>query len=133
LHYYYYYYLFGNVSWIINMKAYNHWKNVNYIFYVHQDFIQSFSSSHWIKMNFEFQNVVMQIFKFFVFVYDNQRMSSKFQLIVYHDICYTSFFWVKSGSPLMSFHPIVQKLHLVICQRKYPDPIIIPYVCSWWL
>jgi hypothetical protein len=29
-------------------------------------------------MNFEFQNVVMQIFKFFAYVYDNQRIPSKF-------------------------------------------------------
>jgi hypothetical protein len=56
-------------------------KNVNYIFYVHQDFIQSFSSSHWIKMNFEFQNVVMQILKFFVFVRITKGCHQNFNLL----------------------------------------------------
>jgi len=31
------------------------------IYYVYIDFIQSSSSNHWIKMNFEFKNVVVQI------------------------------------------------------------------------
>jgi IS4 transposase len=31
-------------------------------------------------------------------------MSSKFELTMYQDTCYTSFFFVKSGSPLLCFH-----------------------------
>jgi hypothetical protein len=41
------------------------------IYFTHIDFIQFFSSNHWIKfiliqMNFEFQNIVMHILKFFL-------------------------------------------------------------------
>jgi hypothetical protein len=32
------------------------------------DFIQSSSFDHWIKMNFEFKNVVVQILKFYICV-----------------------------------------------------------------
>jgi hypothetical protein len=46
------------------MRPYGHTKNRSYILYIH-DFIQSFSSNYWMKINFEFQNVVMQILKFF--------------------------------------------------------------------
>jgi hypothetical protein len=48
-------------------------------------------------MNIEFQNVVVQILKSFTCVYYKQRMSSRVQLIVYHNSCYTSFFWMKNG------------------------------------
>jgi hypothetical protein len=41
-------------------------------------FIQSSSFNCWIKINFEFKNVIMQILKFFICVYDNQRMPSTF-------------------------------------------------------
>jgi hypothetical protein len=54
--------LFVNVSWSTNMKPYGHWKIVSYIFYI-QYYIQSSSSNYWIKMNFEFQNVVIKFFK----------------------------------------------------------------------
>jgi hypothetical protein len=32
------------------------------------EFIKSSSFNHWIKMNFEFKNVVVQILKFFTYV-----------------------------------------------------------------
>ncbi len=35
LHYFFKFFLFGNVSWIINMRPYGRWKIVSYIFYVH--------------------------------------------------------------------------------------------------
>jgi hypothetical protein len=38
------------------------------IYSMYINFIQSSSSNYWIKMNFEFQNVVLQNFKFFVYV-----------------------------------------------------------------
>jgi hypothetical protein len=48
------------------------------IYSVYIDFIQSTSSNHWIKINFdsmkfEFKTVV-QNFKFFTCVYNNQKM-----------------------------------------------------------
>jgi hypothetical protein len=38
------------------------------IYFMHIDFIQSFSSNHWIKLNFESQNVVIHILKFFFLI-----------------------------------------------------------------
>jgi len=51
------------------------------IYFMHIDFIQSFSSNHWIKLSFEFQNVVMHILKFFFsYVWGFQKMPLGFQL-----------------------------------------------------
>jgi hypothetical protein len=58
-------------------------------------------------MNFEFKNVVVQILKFFICVYNNQRMPSRFLLTTYYNTCYTSPFLNKSGSPLVCFHPLL--------------------------
>jgi hypothetical protein len=46
-------------------------------------------------MNFEFQNIIMQIYLFIYFLKNNQRMSLRFQLILYHNVYYTSPFFVK--------------------------------------
>jgi hypothetical protein len=35
LHFFFNFLLFGNVSWIINMRPYGCWKTINYILYVH--------------------------------------------------------------------------------------------------
>jgi hypothetical protein len=35
LHYSFNFLLFGNVSWIINMRPYGYWKTISYILYVH--------------------------------------------------------------------------------------------------
>jgi hypothetical protein len=45
------FFLFGNVSWITNMRPYGHWKNVTYFIYI--DLIQSSSSNYWIKISFD--------------------------------------------------------------------------------
>jgi hypothetical protein len=39
-------------------------KNLSIIYFVYNNFIQSSSYNHWIKMNFEFKNVIVQILKF---------------------------------------------------------------------
>jgi hypothetical protein len=75
------------------------------IHFVYIDFIQFASFNYWIKMNFGFQNVVMHILKLFTCDYDWQIMPSRFQLIIYYDICYASPFLVKNSSPIVCFHP----------------------------
>jgi hypothetical protein len=45
------FFLFGNVSWITNMRPSGHWKNVTYFIYI--DLIQSSSSNYWIKISFD--------------------------------------------------------------------------------
>jgi hypothetical protein len=52
LHYFFSFFLFGNVLWTINMRPYGCWKTISYIF-MYINFIQSSSSNHWIKINFD--------------------------------------------------------------------------------
>jgi hypothetical protein len=73
-------------------------------------------------MNFEFQNVVVQIFKFFTCVKVGQRMQSRFLFIVYYNTYYTSHFLNKSGSLLKCFHPKTQLLLLKIKDFKFFYP-----------
>jgi hypothetical protein len=56
-------------------------------------------------------NVVMQILKFFSCVYDSQRIPPIFLLTMYYNTFYTSPFLVKSGSPLVCFHPKLSYLY----------------------
>jgi hypothetical protein len=75
------------------------------IYFMHIDFIQSSSSNHWIKLSFEFQNVVMHILKIFFlclgFSEDAIRISAYCMLIIF---VIHHFFKVKSGSPVLCFH-----------------------------
>ncbi len=56
----------------------------------------------------------MHILRFFAYVYDYQMMPSKFKLIVYYDISYTSPFLVKIGSLVVCFHPSLNITPLVL-------------------
>ncbi len=69
-------------------------------------------------MNFEFQNVVVQILKFLTCVKVGQKMPSRILFIMYYNTCYTSHFLNKSGSPLVCFHPKIQFLLLKVKDFK---------------
>ncbi len=82
-------------------------------------------------MNFEFQNGVVQILKFFVYVQVSQRMPLKFQLITYCNVLYIIIL-NKNGSSLMCFHPFfvncckVARLNIVITPKMDSfSPLII--------
>jgi hypothetical protein len=64
---------FGNVSWTTNMRPYDNWKII-IIYCMYIDFIQSFSSNHWININFDSKwtsnsKMLSCIFKIFLLVF----------------------------------------------------------------
>jgi hypothetical protein len=71
------------------------------IYFMHIDFIQSSSSNHWIKFNFESQNVVMHILSFFFlclgFSKNAIKISACYILIIHH------FFGWKVAHPWCAF------------------------------
>jgi hypothetical protein len=91
-------------------ETYGHNKNVSYILYIYIDFMQSsylMIKSRLIlpQSEFEFQNVVRKILKFFgCELKITKRCHEDFNLLcINYNTCYTSLFLVKSDSHLVCF------------------------------
>jgi hypothetical protein len=102
---------FSNVSWTTDMKPYGHWKDVCYIFYAHWFFpilfhltigssLTLIQNELWVPKYCHAHSKV-----FFLMFRVSKKCHQDFCLLHTYYTCYTSFFWVKSGSHVVCFHP----------------------------
>jgi hypothetical protein len=95
------------------------------IYFMHIEFIQSSSYNHWIKLWVpkccHAHSLMFRISK---------RCHQDFSLLHTYHTHYTSFFWMKNGSPIMCFH-----LHMDPCIRPWWGTIqgvhflLVPKLC----